>query len=306
MPHVSSARVRIRSFLIALPLGLSGIISTFAHPGAGIAVDSQGQIYFVDTGQGVWRVNSKGERALIHNVAYHWMALDEKGHYANAQRLGNFDGGSFERATPAGSLPAVVISSDYPIVVGQEGGLYYVPFNPAGPRQLVRRMPDGTRSVFAVLPADKSSRPMQWVNGIAAGPDGALYVTDHDLVRKIDARGAVSTVRSVTLRDCGDPLPGAPKLPYLRGLAVARDGTIYAAANGCRTVITIPPRGAIRTLLKAEPPWSPTDVAVFGSEVYVLEYLHTPGEDRRDWVPRVRRIGRDGTITTITTIKRGK
>jgi sugar lactone lactonase YvrE len=306
MPYGTSVRLEIRTLLITAVLGLTGIVSTFAHPGSGIAVDSQGQIYFVDTGQGVWRMSSKGELALIHKVPYHWMALDEKGHYADAQTLGSFDGGAFERATPAGSLPALVISSDYPIVVGQEGGLYYVPFDAAGQRQLIRRMPDGSRSVFALLPADNSSKPMQWVNGIAAGPDGSLYVTDHDVVRRIDPRGAVFTVRSINLKECGDPLPGAPKLPYLRGLAVARDGTIYAAANGCRAVIAVAPKGAVRTVLKAERPWSPTGVAVFGSAIYVLEYLHTLGEDRREWVPRVRRIGRDGTITTLTTIQREK
>ncbi len=30
-----------------------------------------------------------------------------------------------------------------------------------------------------------------------------------------------------------------------------------------------------------ERPWAPTDEAVFGDIVYVLEYLHTPGDDRR-------------------------
>lgn len=40
---------------------------------------------------------------------------------------------------------------------------------------------------------------------------------------------------------------------------------------------------------------SETAVALFGKDVYVLEYLHTAVEDRRQWVPRIRRITPDGS-----------
>jgi hypothetical protein len=68
--------------------------------------------------------------------------------------------------------------------VGQDGGLYYVPYNNTGRRELVRRMPDGQRSVFATLPTATSPKPMRWANGIAADADGSLYITDNDAVRK--------------------------------------------------------------------------------------------------------------------------
>ena len=103
--------------------------------------------------------------------------------------------------------------------------------------------------------------------------------------------------------DCADPLPGAPQLPYLRGLAVAPDGTVYAAANGCRTVLRIRAQGSIETVLRAEPPWSPTGVAVSGRDIYVLEYLHT-GEDRKVWAPRVKKVAPEGVISTLATIQR--
>jgi hypothetical protein len=31
----------------------------------------------------------------------------------------------------------------------------------------------------------------------------------------------------------------------------------------------------------------------------VLEYLHTASDDRREWLPRVRKINRDGKIETV-------
>jgi len=276
-----------------------------AHPGSGIFVDAQGQVYFTDTGQGVWKIDAKGKLTLIHTLAYHWMALDEKGHFASSTALGSFDRGEFERITPAGSIPTLLLSSDFPIAVGADGGLYYVPYDPQGPRLLIRRAPDAQRSVFARLPPDPSEK-MLWVNGIVAGPDGSLYFTDNDAVRKVDRKGIVSTIRdAIQAPGCSaDPLPDTPKLPYLRGLALASNGTIYAAANGCRSVIMIPSTGPIETVLQAERPWSPTGVAVSGKDVYVLEYLHTRGDDRKEWTPRVRKIDPNGKISTLATVSR--
>jgi hypothetical protein len=292
----------LRKLMIILAIAAA---SLYPHPGSSIVVDAQGLVYFVDTGEGVWRLDLQGKRSLIHTVAYHWMALDEKGYFAKSA-LGEFDRGSFERITAAGSVPTLIISSDFPIAIGVDGGLYYVPFNASGPRQLVRRMPDGKRSVFATLPTSRDPKPMLWVNGIAVS-DGHLYITDDDAVRMIDRNGVVSAVREgIEAPDCVSPLSDAPKLPYLRGLAVAPDRTIYAAANGCRSVIAIPVSGPVRTILKTDAPWSPTGVALRGNDIYVLEYLHTPGEDRRAWIPRVRKIGADGIIQTVTTVSRGE
>lgn len=301
-------RRRIGAVALALVAFALAASAAFAHPGSGIAVDARGQVYFVDTGRGVWKLDSRGKLTLIHTLAYHWMAFDGKGHFAQSRALGDFDRGSFERITPAGAVPALILSSDFPVAVGHDGGLYYVPYDRGGRRELVRRMPDGQRSVFAVLPAVAGGpEPMLWVNGIATAADGSLYVTDDNAVRKIGRNGQVSTFRdSIRAPDCETPLAGAPALPYLRGLAVAADGTVYAAANGCRTVIAIPANGAVRTVLKAEPPWSPTGVALSGGEVFVLEYLHTSGDDRTEWIPRVRKIGADGKVTTLASVERKK
>jgi len=40
--------------------------SALAHPGSGIAVDREGQVYFTQTnGKGIWKVSPKGELSLI-------------------------------------------------------------------------------------------------------------------------------------------------------------------------------------------------------------------------------------------------
>jgi hypothetical protein len=57
-------------------------------------------------------------------------------------------------------------------------------------------------------------------------------------------------------------------------------------------------------VLQLESPWSPTAVALFHGEIYVLEYLHTAAEDRLQWLPRVRRISPDGRAVVIASITR--
>src|SRR3712207_6577423 len=90
----------------------------YAHPGSGITVDAEGNVYFVDTGRGVWRLDASGKLVLIHKLAWHWMAMDERGASGSSRPLGSFDRGSFEVITPAGTAISLIISSDYPIAVG--------------------------------------------------------------------------------------------------------------------------------------------------------------------------------------------
>ena len=79
-------------------------------------------------------------------------------------------------------------------------------------------------------------------------------------------------------------------------------GVVYVAATGCRCVVKVTPDGQVSTVLKAQRPWSPTGVAVRGGDVYVLEYTNPNSADRADWLPRVRKLDRDGKVTTLVTI----
>ena len=51
--------------------------------------------------------------------------------------------------------------------------------------------------------------------------------------------------------------------------------------------------------LEAGRPWSPTGVAVHHGDVYILEYTNANGSPREGWRPRVRKLGRDGKVTTL-------
>jgi hypothetical protein len=100
-------------------------------------------------------------------------------------------------------------------------------------------------------------------------------------------------------------IPGnEPKDPLLRGLAVDSSGTVFVAASGCGSLLKVTPSGQVSTLLQLEAPWSPTAVALFRGDIYVLEYLHTAVEDRLQWLPRVRKISADGKNAVIATVRR--
>src|SRR6185369_9486896 len=111
----------------------------------------------------------------------------------------------------------------------------------------------------------------------------------------------VSTIaQNVTVPNCAQ-IPGADQ-PYLRGLRVDASGNVFVAASGCGAVLKITPRGAVTVVLRTTSPWSPTDVAVSPAGLYVLEYLHTASDNRREWLPRVRRVAPNGAVTTVAAI----
>src|SRR4030095_6985617 len=88
-------------------------------------------------------------------------------------------------------------------------------------------------------------------------------------------------------------IPGAVLIEptiFLRGIAVDARGTIYAAAAGCRTVVKITPEHSVVAIVRAEPPWTPTGVAVRDDDVYVLEVTNAEKSMTEGWLPRVRKI----------------
>ena len=276
--------------------------TALAHPGAGIVVDHTGEVYFTDTGYGVWKIGNDGRLSKFHDNAYHWMAIDLDGVFSRS--LKNLTDGSFIRLTPDGAKSALITSGGFPIALSG-GQLYYGRFAKEHGLEIIARAPNGTTSILATIQSDAEGEPLQWLNGIAAGLGGSIYFTENSAVRRIAPDGTVSTIASrIHVPNCQpNPLPGTPAGAYLRGLALDAAGQIYVAANGCRRVLKIGPSGEVRSILTAEPPWSPTGVAVFQSGIYILEYDHTavPG---REWPPRVRKIDPDGSVTVLATVPR--
>lgn len=270
-----------------------------AHTGSGIAVDRLGQIYFLDTGSGLWKIDIQGRLTHLSRLQPHWLAIDENSRFAST----TLPAGALGDISKVGTDPTLLLSSDWPIALGQDGNLYY-PSGSPGALRIVRMLPSGATSVFASLPATNSGQPLPHINGITAGPNNSLYYTENNAISRITAQGRIGTVVTVPALVGAPSIPGTDQHPYLRGLAVDAHGVMYVADNGDARVLKITPHGKITTLMQTQSPWSPTAVALFGGDVYVLEFLHTARDVRRDWLPRVRKIASNGKSTIIATLDR--
>lgn len=297
-----------KSALLFLAAHALFVTIAVAHPASGIVVNAKGEVFFVHTGRGVCKIDAEGKQTYIHTESGgHFLAFDKDGKFSSQlPRL-------FERLTPAGATPALLYASGgAPFVVSRDGDLYYGSGYPEGDDlapgglTVARLSPDGKRTLFAPSLKAKLAELKEAVTGLAAGPDGSLFVACPNAILTIKADGAVSTlIHPVVIKDCDfafDEKSDSPffHAPYVRGLDVTEEGTIYAAVTGCRCVVKITPDGKVETVLKAEPSWAPTGVAVHGKDVFVLEYSDT--DKSKGWTPRVRKLNHDGKVTTLTSV----
>jgi sugar lactone lactonase YvrE len=279
------------AYLFAIPV--------LAHPGSGILVDRLGQVFFIDTGSGLWKMDTRGALTHLSTLRNHWIAMDPTDRFTQS-RLPT-DTGRDWVLTAAGSNPTLIISTDFPLVVGQDGNLYH-PSARENNVRIMRTSPAGGTSAFVTLPRSVAGAALGWINGLTTGPEGSIYYTEDNAVRRITARGQVSTIATIPPLTNGHAIPGNDSRPYLRGLKVDANGVVYVADAADARVLKITPDAKVATILQLESPWAPTDVAVFGDIVYVLEFTHDAGDDRTTWMPRIRKITPDGKSTVILTV----
>jgi hypothetical protein len=275
--------------------------SLFAHPGSGIVVDRLGQVYFVDMVSGIWKLDTHGVLTHIPGPGFHWMALDADNRFSRA-RLPSGSGGDVVRI---GADPTIILASSYPLAMGQDGNLYF-PSHDAGPVELMQMLPAGSAVVVARLPPMASGTPIRDLNGLATGPGGSLYYTESKAIRRVGKDGRVSTVvQNISLTTCGSvPGIGPADRPLLRGLDVDTSGTIYVAATGCGSVLRVTADGHVSVMFQSDGPWSPTGIALFGADLYVLEFLGVASDNRPEMIPRIRKIAPDGSSRVIATVRR--
>ena len=150
-----------------------------AHPASGIVVNAKGEVFFVHTGRGACKIDAEGKLTYIHKDSGggHWLALDPEGSFSpQPARL-------FEKITPVGDKPTLLYASGgAPLVVNRDGNLYYGSGFPEGDDTtpggltVTRLSPDGKRTLFAPDLKKTLAKMNEAVTGLAAGPDGTLFV----------------------------------------------------------------------------------------------------------------------------------
>ena len=141
----------VLSILVLAQLS-SATFTASAHPGSGIVVDAQGNVYFTYIEHGVGKIDPQGKLTWVgHTRGGHWMCLDPEGSFSRTQPR------HFERITPDGTKPALIYADGgSPIALLRDGNLYYVSNDESmtpGGMQVTRQSPAGVLSIF---PAKKS------------------------------------------------------------------------------------------------------------------------------------------------------
>jgi hypothetical protein len=253
----------------------------------------------------VFEIDARGKLTNIFpREGGHWLALDSNGAFSKVdfERSPHWPRW-FKLRTARGVRPTLISDGGSPLVVGPDGNLYYVCNDERmipGGLVIARLTPDGKETLLNSA-FRHTSDELGGIKGLALGPDGSLYASYPKAVLKFTLDGKASTLLNpVVVAECDrDPSSGGDA-PSLRGLGVDARGTVYAAATGCRCVIKITADGHVETILKAQAPWSPTGVALAGGDVFVLEY-DVINEEAHKYVPRVRRLGHDGRVTTLAS-----
>lgn len=311
--------MKFLAILIALIIQLILLLSRAqADPSNTLVVDKQGRVYFGDVLHNtVWKIENGQLIAFLKDKHSHRVTLDGQGNLygEHLEYLPSNDSWRFHmwKATPAGEVSYVVPPSPgFPIglLMDKEGNRYEWQGNnnKKDSSQIVKRLPAGNLLPLAGQGwgwADGQGAQAKFasVGGMAWGPDGALYVTDSDAVRRVTLDGNVTTV----LRGNDELRPNLKARALggssgqLFGLALDTQGNIYVANFGGEKVVKVSPTGTVLAAYDSDRGWAPSGVAVVATDLFVLEFQTAFFASEKKG-PRVRKIGADGKAITLGTV----
>lgn len=300
-----------------LLLGAAGALSssrTDAHEGWGIVVDSSGQVTFSDIPTNrTWRLSRDGEVEQVASGKHsHALVLDPAGNLYGTNPHLTLPIRSVWRLAPDGYLADVIPpTQNLPLglqsfIRDDAGNIYSVSARTAGSPELLllKRSPEGEITALAgstVGHADGigSQAKFLGIDGMAWGPDGALYVTDGPYARRIALDGTVTTIG-------GGPLTERKWDEDLLGIAVNEGGVVYVADHASRRVRKIAHDGSVSTVLSTGSVWAPTGIALARDGLYLLQHLRMPlailGDLAVGPYLRVVKVTADGKVTVLTRL----
>jgi len=253
-----------------------------AHVGTGIDLDRDGRIFFTDTLHNrIWRLDPDGKlTSLAQNMHLDFLIIGDDGNlYLINDRSW--------KLSPEGHLTEILRSVEIPKTIAW---------------------------AFAIDSQGNIKGPQVRFGKIHAatmGQDGSIYALDQEQhIRKVGPDGTDSTL-SQSEEACYAE-GGEEKRMRTMGLAVDAANNVYVANYWKRAVFKLTPDGIVTTVMSSSWPWAPTGVVVRGSDLYVLERMSNPYAASsiievstladRLGSPRVRKVSRDGTVTTLAVV----
>jgi hypothetical protein len=123
---INTLNMKRLSFLLAITL--YGLVPrcAFAHPGSGIVVDAQGNVYVSDVSRGLIRFGADGKVSVVLKEAGHWLALDagrqfDRMNFAKSDHWPRW----FKHRIWPGAPVALISDGGSPLVIHGDGNLYY-------------------------------------------------------------------------------------------------------------------------------------------------------------------------------------
>jgi hypothetical protein len=230
-----------------------------AHPGVGIVMDRQGNVYYTDLTQ-VWRIGTDGRKTVVvRNVHTHELWVDPDGTlygehlWYNGERENTWGHRVWKR-TPDGRVTDVIPSSpgflaDYGFARDSTGMMYFVE---RGETTVFRkRRGAGPVTTCAVC---RDCRHVGWQY---ATPGGTLYFVDAGDLRRVTPDGRVTTVAPGLAR-VNPPRPGVEDTEMTMGLWSDRAGNVYVTVWEPREVRKVAPDGRVSVAARGDSTWGIT------------------------------------------------
>jgi hypothetical protein len=299
---------------LSIALGFSSSSRSLeAHPWGGLVIDNNGNVYFTFTCPivddhhyaCVWKIDREGNMQQVLKSKYspsdlilsrspnrYILAAERSGQSPSYRNLlWEIQSEATPQAFPVDNfskafhVQAYAVANDSSLIFAREDRLFELQKN-----ALVNEIDLG--------------RTINRINLVAINVHGTLYiVADNALYKKSDAGFELI---AASLKDDNPediPFRGAN---ILFDMCVDDSGNVFLAYYGNRRVLKVDPDGVISTVLVSERPWSPSGLDLYEGELYVLESTIGDGAWWKFWnreddelIPRVRKLGKDGTISTV-------
>ena len=233
--------------------------STSAHPGIGIVMDSEGNVYYTDLTH-VWKISPDGERTIaVHNVHTHELHLDERGNLYGehewyegeaTDKWGNYvwclsKDGVLEKIIPdvEGFLDNNTLVRD------NQNNSYWIGHSETS-ESLMKTDVNGNE----VKLTHHEFEDIRWLHYSKSNDN--VYVVDNLSIKKVDQQGNMTLVAE-NLKEKKKVFQRVADRHYVFGLWTDNDQNLYVALYGAKKVKKISPSGKVSTVFKSPLGWSP-------------------------------------------------